>query len=200
MWLPSMTNQNRTLWETCTIGLFLSQTSLTTEKDISHLDFSFPPLALWKRCLAEWNATDGSSNQTTSVCRHNCTEKDTEQSNGHYSECPKELLYYCIHGECRYIKEQKAPSCRCHNNYNGARCEYVTLDWQIGGRGQIIIGCAIAVLLLLMILVISICVCSHCRRRMWGQNRRQTERRNGTEKRGMLSPPESTELTHIDSV
>ncbi|XP_043999995.1 probetacellulin isoform X2 [Gambusia affinis] len=160
-------------------------------------------LALWKRCLAEWNATDGSSNQTTSVCQDNCTEKDTEQSNGHFSECPEELLYYCIHGECRYIKEQKAPSCRCHNNYNGARCEYVTLDWQIGGRGQIIIGCSIAVLLLLMILVISICVCSHRRCRMWGRSRRQMEELgNGTEKRGMLDSrtPESTELTSINSV
>uniref|UniRef100_A0A096LXG9 EGF-like domain-containing protein n=1 Tax=Poecilia formosa TaxID=48698 RepID=A0A096LXG9_POEFO len=126
--------------------------------------FSFKAaLALWKRCLAEWNATDGSSNQTASVCQDNCTaEKDTEQSNGHFSECPEELLYYCIHGECRYIKEQKATSCslRCHVNYHGHRCEYVTLDLQIGRREQIIIGCAIAVLLLLMILVISICICS----------------------------------------
>ncbi|XP_054908514.1 probetacellulin isoform X1 [Poeciliopsis prolifica] len=161
-------------------------------------------LALWRRCLAEWNATDGSSNQTASVCQDNCTaEKDTEQSNGHFSDCPKELLYYCIHGDCRYIKEQKAPSCRCHNNYEGARCEYVSLGWLIGDRGQIIIGCSIAVLLLLMILVISICVCSHRRCRTCGRSRRQTEElRNGTEKRSMLdlSTPESTEPTHISSV
>uniref|UniRef100_A0A087XDA3 EGF-like domain-containing protein n=1 Tax=Poecilia formosa TaxID=48698 RepID=A0A087XDA3_POEFO len=170
------------------------------------LFIAFSALALWKRCLAEWNATDGSSNQTASVCQDNCTaEKDTEQSNGHFSECPEELLYYCIHGECRYIKEQKATSCslRCHVNYHGHRCEYVTLDLQIGRREQIIIGCAIAVLLLLMILVISICICSHRRCRLWGRRRRQTEElRNGTGKRVMpdSSPSHSTELTPINSV
>ena len=37
---------------------------------------------------------------------------DTGQWNGHFSKCPEDLMHYCIHGECRYIKAQKAPSCR----------------------------------------------------------------------------------------
>ncbi|KAM4719770.1 probetacellulin isoform 2-T2 [Anableps anableps] len=165
-------------------------------------------LALWKHCLAEWNTTDGSSNQTASVCHlhgktDNCTEKDTGQWNGHFSKCPEELLYYCVHGECRYIKEQKAPSCRCQSQYYGARCEYVNLDWLREDRQRIIIGCTIAGLLFLMILVVSICICSHCRWRLCGQRRRQTEEpRNGTEKHSMLdsSTPDSAELTHTNSV
>lgn len=37
---------------------------------------------------------------------------DTGQWTGHFSECPEELTHYCIHGDCRYIREQEAPSCR----------------------------------------------------------------------------------------
>ncbi|KAI3362213.1 hypothetical protein L3Q82_012538, partial [Scortum barcoo] len=74
-------------------------------------------LALCKYSLAEWNATDASANRTVSTCpRHgngdNCTDTiDTGQWNGHFSKCPEDLTHYCVHGECRYIEEQKAPSC-----------------------------------------------------------------------------------------
>ncbi|MEQ2315351.1 hypothetical protein AMECASPLE_021431 [Ameca splendens] len=165
-------------------------------------------LSFWKYCLAEWNATNESSNQTACHLhgkKGNCTEKNPEQWDGHFSKCPEELSHYCVHGECRYVKEQEAPSCKCQSRYTGARCEYVDLDWLRGERQQIIIGVTIAGLLLLMILVVSICICSHRRCRLCGRRRRQTEEpKNGTEKNTMLDStgmtPDSTELTHTNSV
>ncbi|XP_069026092.1 probetacellulin isoform X2 [Embiotoca jacksoni] len=85
-------------------------------------------LALCKCCPAEWNATDESANRTVPYCRRhgnreNCTDTiDTGQWNGHFSKCPEELRHYCVHGECRYIKEQKTPSCRCMSGYIGTSC------------------------------------------------------------------------------
>lgn len=37
---------------------------------------------------------------------------DTDPWGGHFSKCPDSLTNYCVHGECRYVKEQQAPSCR----------------------------------------------------------------------------------------
>ncbi|XP_069026087.1 probetacellulin isoform X1 [Embiotoca jacksoni] len=172
-------------------------------------------LALCKCCPAEWNATDESANRTVPYCRRhgnreNCTDTiDTGQWNGHFSKCPEELRHYCVHGECRYIKEQKTPSCRCMSGYIGTRCEYVDLDWRIGEKRQIIIACIIAGLVFLILLIVFICVCSHCRCRLCRRRgRRREEARNGTEKLSMMdtrAPPavltsDSTELSCTNSV
>lgn len=37
---------------------------------------------------------------------------DPDELGGHFSKCPDSLKSYCVHGECRYVTEQKAPSCR----------------------------------------------------------------------------------------
>lgn len=34
---------------------------------------------------------------------------------------------FCIHGECRYLKELRAPSCICHPGYHGERCHGLSL-------------------------------------------------------------------------
>ncbi|XP_005917384.1 probetacellulin isoform X2 [Haplochromis burtoni] len=119
---------------------------------------------------------------------------DTGQSNGHFSKCPEELEYYCIHGECRYIKDQDAPSCRCQIGYIGSRCEYLNLEVQIQGKQRIIITCAIAGLVLLILLVVFICICSRRRRRLQGDRQRE-EPRNGTEKLGMMMDSNATGST-----
>ncbi|XP_071400501.1 probetacellulin [Centroberyx affinis] len=172
-------------------------------------------LALCKYSLAEWNATEESANRTVSSCHHhgdrnNCTDaEDSGQWNGHYSKCPKELKHYCIHGECRYIKEQKAPSCRCEQGFIGSRCEYVDLDWRIGEQRQIIIACVIAGLVFLILLIVFICICSHRRCRLCRQRgRRREEPRNETEKLSMIDTsathrtltPDSTEPPHTHAV
>ncbi|XP_022064242.1 probetacellulin isoform X2 [Acanthochromis polyacanthus] len=168
-------------------------------------------LALCKYCLAEGNATDETANRTVPHChrhgdRDNCT--DTGQWSGHFSKCPEHLQHYCIHGDCRYVKEQKTPSCRCWSGYHGSRCEYANLDPLIGNR-QIIIYCTIAVLVLIILLIVFICICSHRRCRLCRRRRRRREEpRNGTEKLNMMdtsatnttSTPDSTEPLHTNCV
>ncbi|XP_028318327.1 probetacellulin isoform X2 [Gouania willdenowi] len=121
---------------------------------------------------------------------------ETEQWNGHFSKCPKELRDYCVHGECRYIQDQETPSCRCLHGYTGSRCEYVVLDWRKAEKQQIIISCVIAVLIFLILLIVFIFIYSRygwkwcCRH----QRSRTEEPSNGTEKLSMMD----TNATHTD--
>ncbi|XP_043925312.1 proheparin-binding EGF-like growth factor [Protopterus annectens] len=41
--------------------------------------------------------------------------------------CLKKYKDFCIHGECRYIRELKAPACNCWTGYHGERCHQFTL-------------------------------------------------------------------------
>lgn len=65
--------------------------------------------------LLYWIVFENTHSKTSFNCCHFISPAgtiDTEQWNGHFSKCPKELTNYCVHGECRYIEEQKAPSCK----------------------------------------------------------------------------------------
>ncbi|KAM9820117.1 probetacellulin [Neosynchiropus ocellatus] len=169
-------------------------------------------LALCKYSLASWNATEEPASPTESLCHHhsngnNCTvtTATTETPwSGHFSECPEELRYYCIHGDCRYVTEQKTPSCRCHDGYMGHRCEYLNLGWLTEER-QIIIYCSIAGLVVLILFIVFIWIYAHHRSRRRGMRRRREGTGNGTEKLPMMdtnvahSVPESAEPTHTYS-
>ncbi|KAF3701919.1 Probetacellulin Betacellulin [Channa argus] len=165
-------------------------------------------LALCKYCLAEWNTTSTSANPTVSHCHHHGNRDNcTELWNSHFSECPGELQNYCIHGDCRYIEEQKAPSCWCHSGFFGSRCEYVNLDWRIGEKRQIIIACIIAGLVILILVIVFICICSQRRYRpCWRRGRRREE--PITEKLSMMATsavhttlaPDSTEPPNTHAV
>ncbi|XP_015277808.1 PREDICTED: proheparin-binding EGF-like growth factor [Gekko japonicus] len=41
--------------------------------------------------------------------------------------CLRKYKDYCFHGECKYIKALKAPSCVCQQGYQGARCHALSL-------------------------------------------------------------------------
>ncbi|KAM5171947.1 proheparin-binding EGF-like growth factor [Mantella aurantiaca] len=41
--------------------------------------------------------------------------------------CLRKYKDFCIHGECRYLKAQKMPSCVCQAGYQGERCHALTL-------------------------------------------------------------------------
>lgn len=171
-------------------------------------------LVLCKCSQAEWNVTEESANSTVSDChrhgdRDNCTAnaEETDPLNGHFSKCPEELSHYCVHGVCRYVTDQKTPSCRCSHGYIGSRCEYVDLDLLIGGRRYIIIGGIIGGLVLLSLLIVFICFCSHRRCRLcWRRRRRRREEPiNGTEKVGMMDTDghkslDSTDPTRTNAV
>ncbi|XP_041666334.1 probetacellulin [Cheilinus undulatus] len=151
-------------------------------------------LALCKHSLAEWNVTGESANGTVTDChqhgdRNNCTAntEDTDEWSGHLSKCPEEFSHFCIHGECRYVTEQKTVSCRCTQGYHGSRCEFVDIDWLIGDKRHIIIVGVVGGLVLLILLIVFICFFSHRRCRLpWRRRRRREEPRNGTEKISMM--------------
>ncbi|XP_056239604.1 heparin-binding EGF-like growth factor a [Seriola aureovittata] len=44
--------------------------------------------------------------------------------------CLKKYKNFCIHGTCQYLRDIRAPSCVCHPNYSGERCEFITLPVQ----------------------------------------------------------------------
>ncbi|TNM92310.1 probetacellulin [Takifugu flavidus] len=173
-------------------------------------------LALFKYSLAEWNVTEELANRTVSHCHHhsngnNCTgdSVDNDTWHGHFSKCPEELTGYCVHGDCRYIEEQKAPSCRCERGFVGSRCEYLELDWWRGEKQQILIICIVAGLVLLILLILFICLCSNrrCRTR-WQRRRRREVPTNVTEKLSMMDTAgtrpalssDPTEPRRIDTV
>lgn len=154
---------------------------------------------------AEWNTTEGPSANGTECHHHsnrdNGTDTETEQWHGHFSTCPEELTYYCIHGECRYLREMGEPSCRCEPGFFGPRCEFLDFDRLKEERKQIIIICVSVGLVLLIILVVFICFFSHRRGTVCKQKRRRRpEPRNGTEKLHMdinfSLIPDSTEQPH----
>ncbi|KAK7896506.1 hypothetical protein WMY93_021831 [Mugilogobius chulae] len=146
------------------------------------------------------NTTEGLSANATECGRHgnedNCTDTETGQWNGHFSACPEKLSYYCIHGDCRYIKEMDVASCRCHPGYLGSRCELLDFDWRRGERQTIIITCAVGGLVLLILFIIFICCFSHRRGKLCRQKSRN-EPKNGTEKLHLEATstliPDSTE-------
>lgn len=136
---------------------------------------------------AMWNTTEEPAANGTDCHPHgngdNCTDAGTGEWHGHFTTCPEKLTYYCIHGECRYIKEMDEPSCRCDPGYDGSRCELLRLDWLKEEQKRIIIICVCVGLLLLILFVIFICCFSHRRGRLCKQKRRRRdEPRNGTEK------------------
>ncbi|CAN9514832.1 unnamed protein product [Ophioblennius macclurei] len=44
--------------------------------------------------------------------------------------CLKKYKDFCIHGTCQYLRDLRAPSCVCHPNYSGERCQFITLPVQ----------------------------------------------------------------------
>lgn len=48
--------------------------------------------------------------------------------------CLGKYKNYCIHGSCRYLRDLRAPSCVCHTNYSGERCEFLILT--LGGKNH----------------------------------------------------------------
>ncbi|XP_037531872.1 heparin-binding EGF-like growth factor a [Nematolebias whitei] len=44
--------------------------------------------------------------------------------------CLKKYKDFCIHGTCQYLRDIRAPSCVCHPNYSGDRCQFFTLPVQ----------------------------------------------------------------------
>ncbi|XP_072439871.1 probetacellulin-like isoform X2 [Chiloscyllium punctatum] len=90
----------------------------------------------------------------------NCTASLTEIPQiGHFTKCPKELMSYCIEGECRFMQSENKPSCVCKFGYVGSRCEFLDVFYRTGKRDQFIVVGLVLAILLLMIAIIVICFC-----------------------------------------
>ncbi|XP_073680615.1 probetacellulin [Garra rufa] len=153
-------------------------------------------VVLCKYSQAEWNTTKTLANRTVSYNHHdncsNCTDSnDDPKWSGHFSECPKEYTHYCIHGVCRFVKEQNTPSCRCEIGYIGTRCEYLDLDYHVGERRKIVIACVVAGLVFLILLIIFICVCTHKRYKPCRKKKRKKQTSHEDEKLNSLSAGEA---------
>nr|XP_056718827.1 proheparin-binding EGF-like growth factor [Euleptes europaea] len=48
--------------------------------------------------------------------------------------CLRRYKDYCIHGECKYIKTLRAPSCICQQGYHGERCHAFSLPLENPSR------------------------------------------------------------------
>ncbi|XP_020378073.1 probetacellulin-like isoform X1 [Rhincodon typus] len=112
----------------------------------------------------------------------NCTASliETPQS-GHFTTCPKELMSYCIEGECRFIQSENKPSCVCKFGYIGSRCEFLDIFYLTGRRDKFIVVGLVLAILLLMIAIIITCFCVHRFRR------RHKAKKNSREEAEVLS-------------
>ncbi|XP_063066190.1 probetacellulin isoform X2 [Engraulis encrasicolus] len=159
-------------------------------------------VALCKYSKAEWNVTKAPPNNSVSCSPHDnssscavaaaaaVTEESHHAWGGHFSKCPEDYKHYCIHGKCRWVKEQDAPSCWCPNGFTGARCEYIHIDWLIQDRRLIIVVCVITGLVLLIILLVFICVCPHRPKCCCKKKRRTTHKKDEIEKLHTIIPSE----------
>ncbi|XP_048460846.1 probetacellulin-like isoform X2 [Rhincodon typus] len=105
---------------------------------------------------------------------------ETPQS-GHFTTCPKELMSYCIEGECRFIQSENKPSCVCKFGYIGSRCEFLDIFYLTGRRDKFIVVGLVLAILLLMIAIIITCFCVHRFRR------RHKAKKNSREEAEVLS-------------
>ncbi|XP_062985772.1 proheparin-binding EGF-like growth factor [Elgaria multicarinata webbii] len=49
--------------------------------------------------------------------------------------CLRKYKDFCIHGECKYVKDIKIPACVCHLGYHGQRCHALSLPVENRSHG-----------------------------------------------------------------
>ncbi|XP_028271554.1 heparin-binding EGF-like growth factor a [Parambassis ranga] len=59
--------------------------------------------------------------------RHGKGRKNGKGKGKKRNPCLKKYKDFCIHGTCQYLRNIRRPSCVCHPNYSGERCEFFTL-------------------------------------------------------------------------
>ncbi|TRY60895.1 hypothetical protein DNTS_035158 [Danionella cerebrum] len=115
-------------------------------------------------------------------------------------QCPEDYQYFCIHGDCRFLKELNTPSCRCVIGYIGSRCEYLDYDFRVEEQRKIVIACGVAGLIFLILLIVFICVCSHKKYKPCRKKKRIKERIDEDEKLSSLNSHEAAEALDTNSV
>ncbi|XP_048876232.1 probetacellulin isoform X2 [Brienomyrus brachyistius] len=149
--------------------------------------------ALRKHAQAKWNATDARANDSVLCSPYGNDSQCTDQAaspgwGGHFTKCPKDYLHFCIHGQCRFVVEQKSPSCKCEPGFTGIRCEYLLYGSQIDDKNQIIFAGVIAAFILLIILIAIVCICAHRPKLYRRKVRKREEGTEAAEKLNMETP------------
>ncbi|KAM9311581.1 proheparin-binding EGF-like growth factor [Gastrophryne carolinensis] len=68
------------------------------------------------------------SSNTEDIQKENKSKKRKNKGKGRKRDpCLRKYRKFCIHGECRFIKSQKTPSCVCQVGYYGERCHALIL-------------------------------------------------------------------------
>ncbi|XP_063303557.1 proheparin-binding EGF-like growth factor isoform X1 [Pelobates fuscus] len=69
-----------------------------------------------------------SSSKSPIMTRRNKGQNKKKKGKGRKIDpCQRKYKEFCIHGECRYLKALKTPSCVCQSGYHGERCHALTL-------------------------------------------------------------------------
>uniref|UniRef100_A0A8C5R475 Proheparin-binding EGF-like growth factor n=1 Tax=Leptobrachium leishanense TaxID=445787 RepID=A0A8C5R475_9ANUR len=98
-----------------------------------------------------------SPSKTPAITRQDKPQKPKRKGKGRKRDpCQRKYKNFCIHGECRYLKAEKSPSCVCQSGYYGERCHALTLPLEnpINSYDQTTILAVVAVVLSSFCLVI----------------------------------------------
>uniref|UniRef100_A0A8D0HEV6 Proheparin-binding EGF-like growth factor n=1 Tax=Sphenodon punctatus TaxID=8508 RepID=A0A8D0HEV6_SPHPU len=82
--------------------------------------------------------------------------------------CLRKHKNFCIHGECRYIKEMRAPSCICQPGYHGERCHGLILPVEnrtTGNDHTTVLAVTAVVLSSLCLIIITALLLLRCHKR-----------------------------------
>uniref|UniRef100_A0A8D0DZJ6 Proheparin-binding EGF-like growth factor n=1 Tax=Salvator merianae TaxID=96440 RepID=A0A8D0DZJ6_SALMN len=82
--------------------------------------------------------------------------------------CLRRYKDYCIHGECKYLKELKRAACQCQEGYHGERCHALSLpvEKRLPNYDQTTILAVTAVVLSsLCLLIIAVLLMLRCHKR-----------------------------------
>ncbi|XP_053169479.1 proheparin-binding EGF-like growth factor [Hemicordylus capensis] len=82
--------------------------------------------------------------------------------------CLRRYKEYCIHGECKYIKGLKTPSCICQLGYHGERCHALSLPLENPSRSYdhtTVLAVTAVVLSSLCLMIIAVLLVFRCHKK-----------------------------------
>ncbi|XP_033869171.1 epigen-like isoform X1 [Acipenser ruthenus] len=65
------------------------------------------------------------------------------------SACTEDDQSFCMNGICSYHRELNTPTCRCHKDYTGERCQHLLLDSHTEEGPEKFIAIGVGILLLI---------------------------------------------------
>ncbi|XP_020655070.3 proheparin-binding EGF-like growth factor [Pogona vitticeps] len=82
--------------------------------------------------------------------------------------CLRKYKNYCFHGECKYVKALKIPTCQCQEGYHGERCHALSLPVENRSRSYdntTILAVTAVVLSSLCLIIIAVLLMLRCHKK-----------------------------------